>query len=356
MTSEQSTTTETVIRVAILSFAHPGHAASYTQALTQLDGAAVVAIYDDDPERGRRYADHFGVPDVYDAPEPLLARPDVDAVVVCSANDEHARLVIAAAEAGKHVLCEKPIATTIADAQAMIAACRVAGVQLHIAFVSRFYPMVQTARQMIEAGDIGPIIGIVGGNRGRPPLPPAYPAWITDPAHSGGGAVLDHSVHVTDAMRFLVGAEVESVYAETGTLYNEELAVDDCGLLLLKFTNGIAASVDPSWSIPDANPFHYDFYVRVLGSEGMINLDDTKQAIRLASDAVERRGARWEQFGVNVDAAMVAHFVHCVRTGEELAPRASGEDGLRALEIALAAYESARTGQPVLLPLEGSAQ
>ncbi|MBI3362654.1 MAG: Gfo/Idh/MocA family oxidoreductase [Chloroflexi bacterium] len=340
-----------MIRVGILSCAHPHHAASYTHHLGRIDGVEVAAIYDEEAERGGKFAATFGVNDFYLTPEPLLAREDIQAVVVCSANDRHAPLVIAAARAGKHVLCEKPIATRLDDARAMIEACRSAGAQLHIPFVSRFYPMVQEAKRVIASGEIGPVYGMVGGNRGLAPLPPSYPAWITDPIQAGGGAVIDHSVHVTDAMRFVLDSEVESVFAESGTLFQPGLSVDDSGLILLKFRNGVAASVDPIWSIPANHPFHYDFYLRILGAEGLIALDDTQQALRVSSDSVPGRGAYLEPFGVDVDAAMVRHFVHCIRRGEALPPYASGEDGLRALEIALAAYESARSGQPVTLPL-----
>ncbi len=343
---------EEIVGIGMLSYAHPHHARSYSHALMQVEGAKVVAIYDEDPQRGQEYALRFGVPNFDPSVESLLARPDIQAVVVCSANDEHAGLAIAAAQAGKHVFCEKPIATRLEDARAMIEACKQAGVQLHIAFPTRFLPMVQQAKRMIDDNQIGVVFGIVGGNRGRPPLPPDYPAWITDAAHSGGGAVIDHSVHVTDAMRFITGGEVESVYAETGTLFHQELAVDDCGLLLLKFENGIAASVDPSWAIPAANPFHYDFYLRIVGAEGLIALDDTQQSLRLATDARTERGVTWEPFGVNPDAAMMRHFVDCIRSGERFPPGATGEDGLHALEIALAAYESARTGEYVQLPSE----
>jgi predicted dehydrogenase len=340
------------VGVAILSYAHPHHAAGYTHALTQLDGVRVAAIYDEDEERGQAYARQFGVSDYYSALAPLLERSDIHAVVVCSATDQHAPLVIAAAEAGKHVLCEKPIATRIEDANAMIAACKRAGVQLHIAFPVRFMPVVAAAKSKIGNNEIGALFSMTGGNRGRPPLPPGYPAWITDAAQAGGGAVMDHSVHVTDAMRYLSEAEVESVYAEAATLFHEELTVDDCGLLLLKFRNGIVASVDPSWSMPNANPFHYDFWLRVVGTDGLIGLDETQQTLRVASDVRPQRGVTWEAFGISPDMEMVRHFVQCIRAGEAAAPGASGEDGLRALEIALAAYESVRTGQPVMIRQE----
>lgn len=343
---------EAMLGVAMLSYAHPSHAVSYTHALQTIDGVKLAAIYDANEDRARHYAQQFGVAEYATTLAPILERADVDAVVVCSPTDQHAPLVIAAAEAGKHVLCEKPIATRVEDAKAMIAACRRAGVQLHIAFPVRFMPIIAETKRKIDNNEIGTLFSMVGGNRGRPPLPPEYPDWITDLDHAGGGAVIDHSVHVTDAMRYLANAEVESVYARTGTLFHQQLSVDDCGLLLLKFSNGIAVSVDPSWSIPAAHPVHYDFFLRITGTAGLIGLDETQQTLRVSSDLRHERGVTWEAFGVNPDLELVRHFIQCVRSGQELAPRAGGEDGLRALEIALAAYQSARTGQFVTLAPE----
>jgi len=337
------------IRVGLLSYAHLGHAVGYSAALNRLDSVEFAAIYDEDAERGRAMATRFGVPDYYPDAESVLDRDDIQAVVVCSPTNTHARLVTAAARAGKHVLCEKPIATSLADANAMIAACDAAGVQLHIPFVLRFFPMVQRARQMIEAGEIGTIYGMIGGNRGIPPLPPSYPAWITDPDQAGGGALMDHSVHVTDVMRYLSGTEATRVFAECGTLFRDDLSVDDGAILLVTFDEAIAASVDPSWSIPKANPFHYDFYLRILGSDGMIVLDETRSSLQVTRPGKGDRSFVLESFGPEADLDAVRHFILCIRQGEHLPPAATGTDGLRALEIALAAYESARTGQPVAI-------
>ena len=111
------------------------------------------------------------------------------------------------------MLSEKPLATTVDDARAMIAACRDAGVQLHVAFVSRFLPHVRSIKKAMDSGSLGEVIGLRAGNRGRPPLPPHYPAWITQARESGGGALIDHSVHLTDLVRHLTGREVTSVAA-----------------------------------------------------------------------------------------------------------------------------------------------
>jgi predicted dehydrogenase len=257
--------------------------------------------------------------------------------------------VCAAARTGKHVLCEKPIATTLPDAQAMIAACAAAGVLLQIPFVCRFYPMVQTARRIVQGGELGRVIGVMGGNRGIPPLPPYYPAWITDPREAGGGALLDHSVHVTDAMRFILGDEAGTVFAEVGTFAEQAMAVEDCGLMSIVFQGGAIATVDPSWSIPANNPYHYDFFLRILGEKGTLVLDDTRQAVAVVSDRPDRRPAASEPVGLDVDREMARHFIACVRAEENRYPAASGEDGLAALEIALGAYASAKTHQPVVL-------
>lgn len=340
---------ETNLRIGVLSCAHPAHAASYMYWLSQQPGVEVVAIYDEDTVRAQRFGERFGIARLYDSPAPILEDADIDAVVVCSPTNQHASLVIAAAEAGKHVLCEKPIATTLADARAMIDACTAANVQLHIPFTCRFYPTVQKAKALVADGSLGEVQGMVGYNRGIPPLPPAYPDWITSPEEAGGGALIDHSVHVTDAMRYLTGAEVTSVSAETGTLFAPSLEVDDAALLLLRFDNGAVASVDPSWSTPQTNPWHYDFVLRVLCDNGAFTLDDSKQTLNVATKPTNGRGFHLEYFGANVDAAMIAHFVHCLRSGEQLEPAANGEDGYKALEISLAAYQSAQIGQPVEL-------
>ena len=311
----------------------------------------MVAAYDDDPARGRGFAERFGIPDFYASPGELVACDEIDAVVVCSPTNAHAALVIAAAGHGKHVLCEKPIATRLADAEAMVAACEEAGVQLHLAYTSRFYPMMQEAKRLIASGEIGDVVGICGGNRGTPPLlgDGEQRNWLLDPVRAGGGALIDHSVHVTDVMRYLVDAEVESVYAEVGTLIHRDLEVEDCAVLLLRFQNGMVASVDPSWSIPTSNPYHYDLYLHILGEQGAIKIDDTRQSLQVVRGSPDQRGLHNEPFGLDIDAELVKSFIRSIRRSEPIPPCASGVDGLRSLEIALAAYESVRTGQPVRL-------
>jgi predicted dehydrogenase len=230
----------------------------------------------------------------------------------------------------------------VEDAVAMIAATAQAGTQLHVAFPSRFLPQVRRVKQALDDGTLGRVIGVRAGNRGRPPLPPQYPAWITTPAESGGGALIDHSVHLTDLLRHLTGQEVVRVAAETGSLL-WDAGVEDCALLSLELAGGTVAGLDPSWSVPDGNPWDYDFFLRLVGDAGSVDLDDVSESVRLVS---ERAGAglRLVGFAEDPDAALVEAFVGSVLHGSLLEPCASGVDGLRSLEVALAGYRSAADG------------
>ncbi|QIG43328.1 Gfo/Idh/MocA family oxidoreductase [Nocardioides anomalus] len=333
-------------RIGILGVAHTGHAWAYTRGLTSLPDVDLVGVHDADPEHARWIRQDFGVPFLED-PEALLAR--ADAVLVCSANADHRGHVELAAAHGRSVLCEKPLATTLEDAEAMVEACARAGVQLHTAFPSRFVPVVARAREAVRSGRLGDLVGVVGGNRGRPPLPPSYPPWITDPVAAGGGALIDHSVHVTDAIRHVTGLEVAEVSAEAGELL-WGAGVDDVAVVSLRFTGGAVGSVDPSWSVPADHPWDYDFYLRLVGTEGSLDVTDTAESLRLVSTHEGGpRGLRQASFAEDADLAMLTAFVTSVRLGELQEPCASGADGLRALEVALAGYRSAERGEVVAL-------
>ncbi|GAA5145481.1 Gfo/Idh/MocA family oxidoreductase [Nocardioides marinquilinus] len=332
------------VGVAVLGAAHTGHAWAYTRAVTASPNARVVGVHDPEPEHTRWIHHDFGVPLVDDV-EALLASPEVEAVLVCSANADHRAHVELAAAHGRHVLCEKPIATTLEDADAMVAACHVAGVQLHVAFPARFTPLVARARETVRAGRLGELIGLVGLNRGRPPLPPSYPAWLTDAEAAGGGALIDHSVHVTDAMRHVSGLEVAEVSAEAGSLL-WDCGVDDLAVVSLRFAGGAVGSIDPSWSVPADHPWDYDFHLRLVGTEGALSLTDGAESIRVVSTREGGpRGLRHAGFGSDPDRAMVEAFLASVRGDAVLDPCATGEDGVRALEVALAGYRSAATGR-----------
>lgn len=325
------------LKIGMISFAH-GHAYSYAACVNRVGGAAVCAVADDDAARGRVAAARFGA--TYMDSRDALLRSDVDAVIVCSENARHKDDVIAAAQAGKHVLCEKPIATGMEEARAMIEACGRSGVKLQIAFPCRFNQPVRRVKQMVDKGLLGRILAMRGTNRGQNPG-----GWFTDRALSGGGAVLDHTVHVIDLMRWISKSEVREVYAEVDTRFYDGLGIDDSGLLLLEFENGLIASHDPSWSRCQSFPTWGDVTLQIVGEGGITNVDAFAQHLEVYSDAIGKM--RHDPWSDDMDFGLVADFIGCLR--EDRAPSITGEDGLRAMQVALAAYESARTGQPVAL-------
>jgi predicted dehydrogenase len=326
------------------------HAQSYVGAIGDSSSGRVVGVYDESPKLGGPLAEQAGA--VFDSdPERLLSRCRPAAAVVCSATDRHRSLVELASSMGVHVLCEKPLAPTVKDAKAMVAACRRHDVQLHTAFVSRFYPVLQHVRDLIVRGELGRMRGMVGGNRGRPPLSPRYPAWITQPGAAGGGALIDHSVHVVDAMRFVSGLEATEVLAETGSLF-WDIEVEDSALVSVVFEGGVAAHVDPSWSVTPTSPWDYDFYLRLLGTEGSVSIATTRESIEV-SGAQGGRTYASVPFEPDVDQAMVEAFLQSVLLGRRLDPCASGEDGLRAVEVACAAYTSVSAGEFVATTVPG---
>jgi UDP-N-acetylglucosamine 3-dehydrogenase len=325
------------IRLGIVSFAHHHNYGFATGALT-LPGVSISAVWDADPEVGKAAAEQFSTtfePDL----ATLLARDDIDAVIVGSENVHHAEHTIAAANAGKHVLCEKPLATTVADAQAMVDACERNGVKLQTAFPVRFMPSTIALRDAIKAGTIGTPLAIAARNPGTCPH-----RWFVDPALSGGGAVMDHTVHVVDCLRWIFDAEVTEVYAEMATRIHD-IPVDDTGLLMMKLSTGVPASLDTSWSRPENWPTWGGVTIDVIGEEGVLSLDAFAENLEVAN--VKAGTYTWQPVAGIGDAEMVLGFVEAIRNDTPTEP--SGVDGLRAVQVTLAAYESAKAGAPVTI-------
>ena len=331
-----------MIDVVLLGCEHAPHARSYADALLRSDNGRLVGLQDASIDLGGPLADELGVPFDTDAAA-LLDRLRPAAAVVCSATERHRGLVELGASRGVHMLCEKPLATTVLDAEAMVETCRDHGVQLHTAFVSRFYPALLQAREAVASGEIGAVRGMIGGNRGLAPLPPRYPRWITDPGTAGGGALIDHSVHVLDAMRFVSGLEPHEVLAETATLF-VDTEVEDSALVSVVFDGGVPASIDPSWSVAADNPWEYDFYLRLLGTQGSLTIATGREALQVSGRYGERTHALLP-FEPDIDQLMVEAFLRSVASGQVLDPCATGEDGLRAVEVACAAYASVQLGE-----------
>jgi predicted dehydrogenase len=321
------------LRVGLVSWAHV-HSPGIATALRALDQVEFTGLYDEEPERGRKAAAEHSTNLHKDLASLLSAS---EAVVIASTNADHRRYTEAAAHSGVHVLSEKPLATTVEDGRAMVEACQTAGVQLGTAFPVRESRAVLALRDAIRQGSLGRVLAVRGTNPGQ------YPgSWFGDKALAGGGAVMDHTVHVADALRWLLDDEVTRVQAEVGS-YLWGLDVDDCGILTLDFARGAFASIDCSWSRPRSYPTWGTVTLHVVGERATTDIDVFSQALVRYDDRDMR--VRYEPWGEDLTRRMIAGFVTAILEGRPVP--ISGEDGLRALEVAIAAYRSSELGRPV---------
>jgi len=328
------------IRIGMLSFAHM-HAYSYAGCLKQIAGLELVGVADDDPARGQAAAEQFDTR--FFPSTATLLDEKLDGVIICAENAKHRPLTELAAPRVPHILCEKPIAMTLSDAQAMIQVCADHSTKLQIAFPVRFSPPVQRLKALLDKDTLGRIYSVKATNHGSMPG-----GWFVDKALAGGGAVIDHTVHVVDLLRWFWNTEVTEVYAEIGySLLHPDLGIDDAGLLSFELAMGAYGTLDTSWSRPKSYPTWGDVKLEVLGERGIARVDAFNQNLAVYSD---RHGTgQWVNWGSNIDLGLIQDFVDMIVTGRE--PFIAGYDGLKALEVALAAYRSAERGEPVSLPL-----
>lgn len=315
------------MKIGIMSFAHM-HAHSYADSLKQLPDVELVGIFDDDSSRGTEAASTYETTHYGDKDEFL--QQEMDAVIICSENNRHKEMVFAAARAKKHILCEKPIATNVADGKEMIQVCEDEGVTLQIAYPVRFSSPIRQLKDMIDQGEFGEILAFRTTNRGQNPG-----GWFIDEEQSGGGAVLDHTVHMVDIMRWYLDEEVSEVEAIVDS-YFHNVDIDDAGIMTLQFENGVIASHDASWSRFSEYPTWGDVTIEVIGTKQTVKVDAFQEHLRIFGSG--SKSLEHAMFGNDMDFGLVKDFVNCIKEKRE--PSVTGYDGLKSLEVSLAAYES----------------
>lgn len=323
------------VRVGVIGL---GIGKRHLQSYAGMDGVSITAIGDVDREAAERLALEYGAAAFTD-PLALLASGSVDAVSLCTPPRFHRPLTEAAAAAGIHVLCEKPMAPSLADCDAMSAACRAAGVRLMVAQKKRFHPLIQRIKTLTE-GELGPIRWAVGKYAlGRVPKD-----WFWSEA-DGGGPLLENSIHTVDMCRFLLG-EVRSVYAEGDNLFNPERRPQlDTAAVTLRFTSGAVAALGlgqaAEWGYANESFFF-------AGDGGEVRLSGRFDRPTEWWFARRADPTRPEVESTPEDDCFdreISHFLECARTGAE--PLVTGEMGRGSVAVCLAIKESARTGQPV---------
>ena len=325
--------TRAQLRVGVVSWAHV-HAPGVASALRRLPQVSFTGVFDEDVARGRAAAAANGVPFHADLDELLKA---CDAVIIMSTNADHRRYTEAAASRRVHVLSEKPLATTIEAAEAMIAGCARSGVQLGVAFPVRSSPAVVALREAIAGGQLGQVRAVRATNPGQ------YPGlWFGDPKAAGGGSAMDHTVHAADAIRWMLADEITRVQAELGS-FVYGLAVEDTGILTLDLASGGFGSIDCSWSRPATYPTWGGVTFHVVGERATVDVDVFRQALTHYDDSAGR--TRMVGWGDDLTARMIADFANAILADRPVP--IDGAAGLRALEVAIAAYRSSEARRPV---------
>lgn len=330
-------------RLAVIGVGRCGmvHAAN---ARLRVPGLALSCVIDPDEQARQQACADLGVPG-YAGLEQALDQATFDGVVITTPTFTHTSLAVAAAEAGRHVFCEKPMALTLAECDEMDAAARRAGVVLQIGFVRRCQPEFAEARERIEAGEIGQPMLIKSLTRG-PGLPPA---WANDLSRSNG-MLAEVNSHDFDCVRWLAGSEIERVYAETANFKGAARGVTapdfyDNAVVSLRLVSGAVGTIDGTCPAD----YGYDARVEVLGTSGLLVVGDSRAAPLLEITA---RGTgrvptyvSWQQRFEPGYRAELHEFARAAREGAP--PVAGAADGRAAVAAVLAASQSIAEERPV---------
>jgi UDP-N-acetyl-2-amino-2-deoxyglucuronate dehydrogenase len=333
--------------------------AVHARALSQIAGAELVAVVDTVPEKAGRLAAEFGgEPADLDG---ALMRSDVAVVSICTPSGLHGPLGVRAAAAGKHVLVEKPVEISLESADALIAACRGAGVSLGVISQHRFDPGVVALRSMLEAGQLGRLLhadAIVKWYRSQAYYDSA--TWRGTWNLDGGGCLMNQGVHYVDLLQWMMGP-VDRVFARCATAAHE-IEVEDIALALLTFQNGAVGSLVVSTAAYPGFPERLEISgtngtaVVVAGQLAVCELkqgsrEDAPYGRQAVDLGVIARSTADDPAAVAeaAHAAQIEDFVRGVADGRP--PAVTGDEARKSLEIILAIYESSRIGTEVRLPL-----
>jgi predicted dehydrogenase len=348
------------VRVGMISYDHI-HAEFRSRALREMtDDVSIVAIAEENEVRGSEAVRKFGGT-YYKDYRDLLSRDDLDLVFIHSANNTHRKIVLDAIGAGKHLFCEKPLATTVADAEEMIDAVKGSGLRHAVGFCSRFIPEAERAREIIDEGLLGKLlsakalIGLAGIKEIG--CPDYMVDWMADPVRGGGGALIDEGAHIFDLLHWFMG-DVQSVCCTTTNLNKSQFKVEDNAITLIKFQNGALGSVSTLWSL------NIDIGMRnvleIYGTEGTLFVELTSKSPKV-SLYTERtaKTALHGWFDPYIKPAEtephdylswpthsrhykreVTHLIECFKNGRPF--RATFDDGLKVARVTEAAYRSAK--------------
>jgi predicted dehydrogenase len=307
--------------------------AIHCDALMQLPQAKLLAVADIDKGKAKQITQQTGAQPYQDYKE-LLAREDIDAVIVATPDHLHKEPCIHAAQAGKHILVEKPLAMTLEDCEAILEAVEKANVKLMVGFTLRFFPQYQHAKNSIEKGELGNLISLFARRTNL----------ITQSQRLKGrtGVLFFLGIHDFDVLRWMVGADAKEIYCIAAKHDRSSYKVEDETFTTIRFENSVIACAHIGWCIPEGHPSGFDFKLDITGTNGLLNLDMMRQG-------VEKHVAGQTSFPPMASPLIAEDrsFVDAVLYNQNVS--VTGEDGLKAVEMTLAALESIKTGRPVSL-------
>ncbi len=341
------------VRVGVIGSAFSSNI--HAEAFEEVPEAVLVAACSPNKAHVEEFARKWKIPVAVTDYRKLVERKDVDAVVVGIPNDLHRPVVEAAAKAGKHVILEKPLAHTLDDADAMIAACKKHKVKLMYAETICFTPKYVRAKKLVEQGAVGKLYMVKQGEKHSGP----HSDWFYDVKRSGGGAIMDMGCHGIEWARWMYGKpKPKSIVAHCQrVLHTGRTQAEDNSVLILEFEGGGIAVIEDSW----AKHGGMDDRIELYGTAGVIYCDLLRgSSMETYSStgydyAVEKAGdTKGWTFTVFEEAHLygfpheMRHFIRCILNDET--PQEIGEDGRATLEIIYAAYESAGTGKKITWP------
>jgi len=316
----------------------------------------LIAIQDINPEAVERVAKKYGIPKKYTSEDELLSNNDIEAVYIGTPVYLHGTQIKKAADAGKHILCEKPLCLTEKETEEIINYCYKKDMVLQVGFMMRYHGYHIKAKEMIDSGKLGkPVMGRGQLTCWYPPIPGA---WRQDPAKGGGGALMDMAIHTVDILRYMFG-EVTAVSSFNGTTIHN-YPVEDSGIIMLRFENGAYGICDSFFNIPDEAA---KGVLELYGTRGSLIAEGTISQVAggrmVAYLSSEDKGydAQQERTGIEAEEikaelkdmylAEVEDFIDAVKKKRK--PMNSGEEALKNLKIILAAYESQKKGKTIHL-------
>ncbi|WP_150123161.1 Gfo/Idh/MocA family protein [Haladaptatus sp. R4] len=303
----------------------------------------LVAVCDVEEKKAATVAAEFGIGSYYTDYVEMLESGAVDAVSVCLPNHLHKEVVCTALEHDVHVLCEKPISTSLTEADAMIDAADASDAFLMIDQTERFNPVYEKTKELLEKGVIGDVLSV--RSRFSHPGPEGWSprsTWFTDAATSGGGALIDIGVHNADLVNYLFGS-VSSLSGYSDTL-SMDADVEDTAVAALRFESGALGTFETAWRTDPES-----IEMQIVGEEGVIYVDKVAPSLRLelgndcgTVDVPIPDRSKYD--------GPVEHFIQSAKANSE--PTVTGRDGKRALEVVMAIYRSSESENRVHFPLE----